>query len=140
MLNILVPVDGSKGAEKALRFAVDLAEGKDAEIRLINVQPSYNTVHVKQFFTREQIQAFQAEASEEVLSQALEITNNFNIPVTTVVRIGDPAKEICTEAKEKAVDLIVMGYRGLGPVKRAIMGSVSTQVLNEKVCPVLIVP
>jgi nucleotide-binding universal stress UspA family protein len=140
MLNILVPVDGSKGAEKALRFAIDLADGKDAEIRLLNVQPSYNTVYVKQFFSKEQIQAFQAEASEEILNQALDITKIFNVPVTTNVRIGDPAKEICTEAKEKAVSLIVMGYRGLGPVKRAIMGSVSTQVLNEKICPVLIVP
>ncbi|NMA52242.1 MAG: universal stress protein [Peptococcaceae bacterium] len=140
MLKILVPVDGSKGAEKALRFAIDLADGKDAEIRLLNVQPSYNTVYVKQFFSKEQIQAFQAEASEEILNQALDITKIFNVPVTTNVRIGDPAKEICTEAKEKAVSLIVMGYRGLGPVKRAIMGSVSTQVLNEKVCPVLIVP
>ena len=140
MLKILVPVDGSKGAEKALRFAIDLADGKDAEIRLLNVQPSYNTVYVKQFFSKEQIQAFQAEASEEILNQALDITKIFNVPVTTNVRIGDPAKEICTEAKEKAVSLIVMGYRGLGPVKRAIMGSVSTQVLNEKICPVLIVP
>jgi len=140
VLKILVPVDGSQGAEKALRFAIDLAEGKDAEIMLLNVQPSYNTMYVRQFFSKEQIQAFQAEASEEVLKQALEITKDFNIQVTTNVRIGDPAKEICTEAKEKAVHLIVMGYRGLGPVKRAIMGSVSAQVLSEKVCPVLIVP
>jgi len=57
-----------------------------------------------------------------------------------VVRNGDAGNEICEQAKEIDVDFIVMGYRGLGTVKRAILGSVATHVLHEADCPVMIVP
>lgn len=140
MTKILVPVDGSAGSDKAVRFAISLAEGKNTEIILINIQPSYKTPNTKRFFSQEQIHSFQEELSKEVLDHTLEITNSFSIPVRTLVRIGDPGKEICSEAKESAVDFIVMGYRGLGTVKRAILGSVATNVLHETPCPVMIVP
>jgi len=140
MTKILVPVDGSAGSDKAVRFAIFLAEGKNKEIILINVQPSYNTPHIKRFFSKEQIRSLQKELSKEVLDHTLEITNSFSIPVRTIVRIGDPGKEICAEAKESSIDFIVMGYRGLGAVKRAILGSVATHVLHETTCPVMIVP
>ncbi|EQB21592.1 universal stress family protein [Dehalobacter sp. UNSWDHB] len=140
MTKILVPVDGSAGSDKAVRFALTLAEGKDKEIILLNVQPSYNTPNVKRFFTQEQIHSYQEELSKEVFDRTLEITNEFHIPVRTIVRNGDPGKEICEEAKERSVDFIVMGYRGFGAVKRAILGSVATHVLHETHCPVMIVP
>lgn len=140
MIKILVPVDGSVGSDKAVRFAISIAEGKDNEIILLNVQPSYNTPNVKRFFSQEQIHSFQEESSKEVLDHVLEIINNSGAAVRTIVRDGDPGDEICEEAKESAVDLIVMGYRGLGTVKRAILGSVATHVLHETDCPVTIVP
>jgi len=140
MTKILVPVDGSAGSDKAVRFAIFLAEGKNKEIILINVQPSYNTPNIKRFFSQEQIRSFQEELSKEVLDHTLKITDSFSIPVRTIVRTGDPGKEICAEAKESSIDFIVMGYRGLGAVKRAILGSVATHVLHETTCPVMIVP
>lgn len=140
MLKMLVPVDGSASSDKAVRYAISLAEGKDEEIILLNVQPSYNTPNVQRFISQEQILAVQEESSKEILDHTLEITNKFTVPVRTIVRIGDPGKEICAEADESAVDCIVMGYRGLGAVKRAILGSVATHVLHETTCPVTIVP
>jgi nucleotide-binding universal stress UspA family protein len=140
MMRILVPVDGSANADKAVRFAIQLAEGRDSEIILLNVQHSYNTLNIKLFFGQEQIHSFQEESSKEVLDHTLLITNNLSTPVRTLVRTGDPGKEICAEAKKSAADFIVMGYRGLGGVKRAIMGSVATNVLHETPCPVMIVP
>ncbi|MBN7773258.1 universal stress protein [Clostridium aminobutyricum] len=140
MKKILVPVDGSAGSDKSVLFAISLAEGKDDEIVLLNVQPSYNTPNVKRFFSQEQIHSFQEESSKEVLEHTLELINNTSLSVRTVVRNGDPGNEICEEAKESSVDLIVMGYRGLGTVKRALMGSVATHVLHETTCPVTIVP
>lgn len=143
MTKILVPVDGSASSDKAVRFSLSLLsliEGKDSEIILINVQPSYNTPNVKRFFSQEQIRSFQEESSKQVLDHTLEITNGFSGPVRTVIRTGTPGEEICEEAKESAVDFIVMGYRGLGAIKRALMGSVATYVLHETHCPVTIVP
>ncbi len=140
MMKILIPVDGSVGAEKAVRFAISIAEGKEKEITLLNVQPSYNLPNMKIFFNQEQIKAFQQEGAQEVFARSLEITDSLSAQVSTLVRIGDPGKEICAEAKASGTDLIVMGYRGLGGIKRTIMGSVATHVLHETPCPVLIVP
>ncbi len=140
MTRILVPVDGSAGSDKAVRFAMFLAEGRDSEIILLNVQPSYNTPNVKLLFGQEQIRSFQEESSQEVLNHTLEITSISSIPVRTLLRSGDPGKEIVAEALVSSVDLIVMGYRGLSGFKRAIMGSVATRVLHETPCPVTIVP
>ncbi|NMC27766.1 MAG: universal stress protein [Syntrophomonadaceae bacterium] len=140
MMKILIPVDGSVGAEKAVRFAISIAEGKEKEITLLNVQPSYNLPNMKIFFNQEQIKAFQQEGAQEVFARSLEITDSLSTQVSTLLRIGDPGKEICAEAKASGTDLIVMGYRGLGGIKRTIMGSVATHVLHETPCPVLIVP
>ena len=75
-----------------------------------------------------------------MFARSLEITDSLSTQVRTLLRIGDPGKEICAEAKASGIDLIVMGYRGLGWIKRTIMGSVATHVLHETPCPVLIVP
>lgn len=140
MMKILIAVDGSAGSDKAVRFAIFLAEGKEADITLLNVQHSFNTLNVKLVFSQEQIKAFQEESAKEVLDQAIELIDGSFRSVHTLFRAGDPGKEICAEAKKSGADLIVMGHRGLGGVKRAIMGSVSTHVLHEAPCPVLIVP
>ncbi|ADY54792.1 UspA domain-containing protein [Syntrophobotulus glycolicus DSM 8271] len=140
MKKILVPIDGSAGSDKAVRLAITLVHEGDTEIILLNVQSNYNTPNVKRFFSQEQIQAFQKEQSKEIFDRTLQITQEHPITVRTTLRLGDPGKEICDEAKESSVDFIVMGYRGLGTVKRAILGSVATQVLHETTCPVMIVP
>ncbi|MEA4926217.1 MAG: universal stress protein [Syntrophomonadaceae bacterium] len=140
MIKILVPVDGSAGSDKAVRFAMFLAEAKDSEIIVLNVQPSYNTFNVKLMFSQEQIRAFQDESSREIFNHIRAITNSSPVPVHTVLRTGDPGKEICAEAQENRADIIVMGYRGLGAVKRAILGSVANHVLHDTPCPLTIVP
>lgn len=140
MTKILVPVDGSPHADKAVRFAVTLTTGKEAEIILVNVQPSYNTPNVKRFIDPDEVKAFQEESAKEVFDHSLETLKNLSIAVRTVTRLGDPGREICVEAKESGADLIVMGYRGLGAVQRAILGSVATHVLHETPCPLTIVP
>ncbi len=140
MRKILVPVDGSEGSDKAVRFAISLATKDNDEIVILNVQHSYNTPHVKKFFSQEEIQAYQEELSKDVFSHTLELTNNAAVQVRTLLRRGDPGKEISAESKEGGFDFIVMGYRGLGAVKRVIMGSVATNVLHETEIPVVIVP
>ncbi|MDD4803527.1 MAG: universal stress protein [Syntrophomonas sp.] len=140
MIKIIIPVDGSPGSDKAVEFALFLSEGKEKEIILLNIQPGYNTPNIKILFSQEQIRSLQEEESQAVFAHTLELTPIASAPFRTRLRIGDPGREICTEAKESKADYIVMGYRGLGSVKRAIMGSVATHVLHETPCPVVIVP
>jgi len=140
MAKILIPVDGSPNSDKAIKYALAQVHSKDDVLLLLNVQPSYNTPNIKRFATQEQIRALQEDASKEVLDHSLALVKDTPATVRTLMRIGDPGKEICKEAQESAVDCIIMGYRGLGPVKRAILGSVATNVLHETTCPVTIVP
>lgn len=56
------------------------------------------------------------------------------------VVLGNPAAEIISSAREPDVDLMVMGARGLGPIRRWLLGSVSERVLHHVECPVLVVP
>ncbi|MFD2444337.1 universal stress protein [Bacillus sp. CGMCC 1.16607] len=142
MKKILVPVDGSEDSNKAILYALSLWEGKETEIILLNIQPSYNTPNVKRFVSQEQIRGYQQELSQEVLEKSLAVTETKspNVSISTKVRIGIPGIEICVEAKESQVACIVMGSRGLGAIKRTVLGSVSYSVLHDAPCPVTIVP
>jgi nucleotide-binding universal stress UspA family protein len=60
--------------------------------------------------------------------------------VAEVVETGDPGRLLCTLASELNVDVIVVGSRGLGAVKRLLLGSVSSYVAHNAPCAVLIVP
>ncbi|NMA67891.1 MAG: universal stress protein, partial [Desulfitobacterium sp.] len=121
-------------------YALSQAEGKGTEIIFLNVQPNYNTPYVKRFISPEEVRKIQEEASQEVFKHSLELTKNSSLPIITVLRTGDPGREICKFAQESAVDAIVMGYRGLGAVKRAIFGSVANHVLHEAPCPITVIP
>jgi nucleotide-binding universal stress UspA family protein len=61
------------------------------------------------------------------------------IQVETLIVPGDPAQKILETAEKKQVDLIVLGRRGLRPIRRALLGSVSRKVLDKSPYPVLIV-
>lgn len=139
MTRILVPVDGSASSDKAVRFAISLLGEKYKEIILLNVQYSYDSLNIKRFISQKDIRSYQEALSKEVLDHTLEITNNFT-RTRTIVRIGDPGREICAEAKKGYVDFIVMGYKRPGAVKRVFLGSAATHVLQATTCPVMIVP
>ena len=62
-----------------------------------------------------------------------------NIEVKSVFEVGSPGPAVLSVAKKYNADLIVMGSRGLGPLKGLFMGSVSSYVVTHSVCPVLIV-
>ena len=137
---ILVPVDGSEQSVRAVRFAVTMAKGMQSEIVLLNVQPCYNTPNVKRFFSKDQIRELQEEMGEEALQSALQAISESEIPFSKKIRIGVPVEKICAEAKELNATCIVMGSRGLGPMQRTLLGSVSYNVLHEALRPVVIVP
>jgi nucleotide-binding universal stress UspA family protein len=140
MHKILVPVDGSPNAMKALQYAVFIAEKIDGEIMLLNVQPSFQTRNVKRFFSAAEIAEYQREMSDLDLSEAVSYMKRTCVPFTSKMRIGVPGEQICREAQECGAASIVMGYRGLSTVKSLVLGSVSYYVVHHAPCPVTIVP
>lgn len=138
---ILVPVDGSENAKHALQTAMTLASAYESPlIILLNVQLSLESVHTKMFFSKNEIESYLTELGEGILVSYLPLLEGSGISYEKSIQIGDPKHEIIQAANEMEVDHIVMGARGLGPIKGKILGSVSFWVLHHTRCPVTIVP
>jgi nucleotide-binding universal stress UspA family protein len=141
--NILVAVDGSIHAAKALDYAVELAEKYEAQISIIHVVPSLSAFSEKKDDEREDyLEAAKIgfeKAGKTVLSEGENIVKLAGIPVTTVLKHGNAADKIIEAVDELHSDLIVIGDRGLGSVTRFPFGSIVFKVSQYAKCPVLII-
>ncbi|WP_338453051.1 universal stress protein [Niallia oryzisoli] len=138
---IIVPIDDSTQSHQALQYACTIAKETDADIVLVNVQPSYtSTPNIHRFISKADIQDFIQGAANEILEKAIETVKDPEIHIEKVVRAGIPKVEITNLAKERNATSIIMGTRGLGAVKSAFIGSVSLGVLQLATCPVTLVP
>src|ERR687898_928234 len=139
---ILLAIDGSVEAELAATKAVDLADATHSELHVVHVGvvprflESYPGTLGYERRLYEQIE----EESRQLLR---ELSWRVKVVGGTVagshLRMGQVALEIVALAEELGVGLIVMGSRGLGGVRRALMGSVSDSVVRHAHCPVLVV-
>ena len=148
--NILVALDGSKAANKALEFALDLAEKYSAQVVLLTVVdavPVPLTVYSAPdmelgapVFMEKYLKEFK-NYHEKMLAKALKKAKKSkpSVKISTKLVEGRPAHTIIETAKEGKFDIIVMGSRGLGGIKEFFLGSVSDRVADEAPCPVLIV-
>ncbi|KAF7067701.1 hypothetical protein CFC21_073552 [Triticum aestivum] len=81
----------------------------------------------------------QAENSRNVVARALDVCRQKQASVTAAVVEGDAKDAICQAVEDMRADLLVLGSRGLGMIKRAFLGSVSDYLAHHARCPVLIV-
>jgi nucleotide-binding universal stress UspA family protein len=138
-LNILVAIDDSAHAARALDEALDLARAQRSRLTIITVasRPAWRYLagpYAGMMPTQEETDA----AAEQTIVAARARAGD-DIPVTSVVGRGPTAEAILARAKEGNHDLIVMGSRGRGAAASAILGSVSHHVLHHGRVPVLIV-
>jgi nucleotide-binding universal stress UspA family protein len=148
-MRILIGTDGSDDALAAARRAVDLLAA-DAIIHLVCVAepPPIVASGMESGFaggiaTPEEVDAAWAGATQEA-TDALERTVDALGPATvetveTHVEPGEPGVVLCQRADALGVDVVVVGSRGRGAIRRALLGSVSTYVVNNAPCPVLVV-
>ncbi|GAB2271410.1 hypothetical protein Dimus_006248 [Dionaea muscipula] len=156
----VVAVDGSEESMNALRWAIDNVRlrlptpesPEGGSFVVLHVQPPPSiaaginpgpipfggpSVEVPAFTAA--IEAHQGRITEAILNRALEICAEKNVTVKTQVVVGDPKEKICEVAENSHADLLVMGNRAFGPIKRLFLGSVSKFCSNHASCPVLIV-
>ena len=136
MRKMLVAVDGSEYSLAAVKAAAKLAAEQGIKrVTLLNVIPvTYTTMGaVPAAAPPEDLEAW------EVFDQPKEILKAAGVEPLLLLREGDPAEEIVQAAKEGEFDLIVMGHRGLSPVKAFLLGSVSNRVVAHAPCSVLVV-
>ncbi|ORU00008.1 universal stress protein [Anaerovibrio sp. JC8] len=135
MCKILVPVDGSEESEKAVEQAVRLAKLEPGSLiffYVVNIQQAAISVHLCQ-----EIIDSLTEEGNRILGEIKEGLPE-GLTCETVLDVGIPYEKIVDYATDNAVDLIVMGSRGLSLVEGILMGSVSRNVLEQAPCSVLI--
>lgn len=137
--DILVPLDlgDPKIWEKALETAVTLARTYGARLRLMTVLPDYGMPVVGQFFPPDHSEKLRAKAREELRAIARRAVPE-GIAVDVTVSQGSIWREIVREAKEREVDLIVMGSHRPG-VGDYVLGANATRVAQRASASVMIV-
>ncbi|MGC8781078.1 MAG: universal stress protein [Anaerolineae bacterium] len=136
MKRILVAVDGSTYGLAAVKAAAKLAAERGIKlVTLINVIP----VAVSTMGPAPVAAPPEDIASWEVFEQPKAILQEAGVDAKLLLRVGDPAYEIIQVAKTEGYDLIVVGHRGLSPIKAFLLGSVSNRVVTHAPCSVLVV-
>ena len=133
--NILIPTDGSEGAERAIDRGLELAETYGATVHaLYVVQP----VHTAEYTGDQILNALRAEG-ERATAAVADRGKEREIPVETDVRTGTPHREILEYADEHDADLVVMGTHGRTGLDRYLLGSVTEKIVRLSPVPVLTV-
>ncbi|MEM2108754.1 MAG: universal stress protein [Candidatus Bathyarchaeia archaeon] len=124
MKKVLVGVDGSEYAEKALKQAIEIAEKFSAEITVVNVYHAPTG----------------QEVSQKILDRAKEILESSKVKFKLVSVLSPNTPKIITDMAEKEkFDLIVVGSRGIGAVHAYLIGSVCNKICYDSPVSVLIV-
>ena len=134
--NILVPVDGSEGADRAIEKAVMLAKICGAKLNFLYVA-NINQLAINAVLSDAILDSV-TKAGNVILDRALEMVPA-GIAKESFSDTGFPAVVVLDFAETNDIDLIVMGSRGLGVVKGVLLGSVSQYVVEQSKCPVLVV-
>jgi nucleotide-binding universal stress UspA family protein len=143
---ILVPSDGSKTAQRAARYAVDLAKQLKASIVALSVIDNRaiiaQTVPASETARDaiEPIEDYLREAAEAYAGEIKKLCDKSGVASKISIKRGHPVAEIVKEAKKSKVNLIVMGSDGRSALSATILGSVSYGVIHKDThIPILIV-
>ncbi|XXG86537.1 hypothetical protein AAC387_Pa11g1409 [Persea americana] len=157
---VVVAVDGSEESMNALKWALNNLKLRPQEpgsepgsFLILHVQspPSIivglnpgsipfggpSNVEVPAFTAA--IEAHQRRISDAIMDHALQLCAEKKVNVKTKVVVGDPKEVICDVTEKLQADLLVMGCRDFGAIKRMFLGSVSNFCVNHVQCPVMVV-
>jgi len=136
-MKILVCTDGSEIAQKAVEYAADFAKNYRAALTVMYVidhetsmkKPVYDKYGDKTHKAKEIL-----KEAEKTIAQA-----GADIEVTERIAVGPVSREIVRIAKDEGFESIVVGTRGLGGLRRMLLGSVAEDIIHHAHCPVVVV-
>lgn len=141
MSTILLAADGSPSAERATDEAVRLARTTGWPLHVVVVWRT--PVIVGYGYTPmapvHEMSDAERQAAGDVAQRVVARARAAGVDATFEVREGDAADEICATARETRPELVVIGSHGWGGLRRAVLGSVSSRVVHEAPCGVLVV-
>jgi nucleotide-binding universal stress UspA family protein len=134
---IILATDGSPSAEDATKRAVELARATGAKLFVVSVWHAGLTTHSTSALPEPKRVA--KEQACDAARAAVEAARAASIEAESFVLEGDAVERICASAADTRTSLLVVGSHGFGPVRRLVFGSVSTALLHQAPCPVLVV-
>ena len=138
---ILFCTDFSENADLAFAFALDAATRRPhSELHLLHVIPEAQAQFWKTYIYEVEDVDDKAkhDVDERIAAYQSRLPENVTLQVT--IRIGNDHQEILAFAREKKIDLIVMGRQGRGSLEKALFGNVTEKVVRKADCAVLVVP
>lgn len=139
---ILVPLDGSEHSINALEKAIQIAKKFDGRITLIHAYSADLVSLPKEYAlietTPEMVEVSRYKGAN-ILADAQIKAKDQGVQVETLLRAGQAVETIIETSRNGNFDLIVIGARGLSPIKEILLGSVSHGVTTHAQCPILVV-
>ena len=141
---MLLATDGSAEATRAARMAMTLSERLDSELHVVYVEPRPDAFASPGLLSRypdfrDELRKIAERGAHAKLGKEAEKIREMGEVAGAHARIGRPDAEIARLAEEIGAGLVAVGSRGLGRIRRALMGSVSDSVVHHAPCPVLVV-
>lgn len=138
MFKVLIAVDGSENANRAVDHVLQLAQNsrEPLEVHVLNVQPPVTFGDVKKFVSQEALNAYYHDEGTRTLEAARKRLDKSAIVHTYHIGVGPVAETIVNYAREHGCAQIIMGTRGLSPISSLLVGSVATKILHLTDMPV----
>ncbi len=140
MKKLLLPVDGSDASERGIAYVIENLKGAASapELHLLNVQSPLPS-GVTKFVNGEVVREYHIEEGEKELAAARAQLDAAGLKYLSSIEVGLPAEVIADYAREKKIDQIILGTRGLGAVTGMLLGSVTIKIIRASNTPVLLV-
>ena len=135
--HILVPLDGSLLAERALTLATNIAEAMSAKLTLLRIVPQFAILAADPMLYEEMNRLGDEESLSYLRSKADDL--NLLVPINVTSETGQPADTIIQFAENHKVDLIVISSHGRSGLNRWVYGSVAERVLRQATCATTII-
>ena len=133
---ILLAIDGSESAAAAAKTATELAQKTDSELHVLHVETDIPNFMADVEIGSDRI----SQAARDLLQEQVQrIEADGGTVAETYLKAGNEAEEIVILSESLNVGLVVIGSRGQSNWKRAVMGSVSEDVVRHAHCPVMVV-
>lgn len=143
--NILVPTDGSRWSDRAVKEAAMLAKASGGKLLLFHTvapyqMPIYSEGMTVPYFPKEKVRKDANRKARKALAAAERKAKAAGVPVTAEFAVSAyPHEAIIATAKKRRCDLIVMASHGRTGLSRFLLGSVAQAVLGRSAIPVLVV-
>ncbi|MGK0406811.1 MAG: nucleotide-binding universal stress UspA family protein [Roseivirga sp.] len=136
-MNILLPTDFSKNAEKACEIAFKMAAYNQGTVRIIH---AYDLPYSDRSMTTSLLEVMKENAEKNMATFSKHVKEKYKGKFTTLVRLGNPIRLIHDQSELAGIDLIVMGTKGASGIEEVLIGSNASSVIQNTNKPVLIIP